>query len=129
MADLEKVEVMTADGEKVDIPIDLANKCLLLKTSFIDEDYDLDQDPIPLSDVNKKILDKVIAYLEHFQTNPKIANTLQNMPLRCNKMECYFDEWVLEFFKIERNDLFELIMAANFLDIKSLFKLTGVAIA
>ena len=60
MSDLKFVKVHTADGVQVDLPIEIATKCLLLKTSFIDEGYDEDEDPIPLHDVTETVLKKVI---------------------------------------------------------------------
>ena len=51
------------------------------------------------------------------------------MPLRCDKLECYLDEWSLQFFNMEKNDLFELMLSANFLDVKPLFKMTSTVIS
>ena len=51
------------------------------------------------------------------------------MPLRCDKLECYFDEWAIQFFNVKKDDLFELMLAANFLDVKPLFTMVSVAIS
>ena len=44
-------------------------------------------------------------------------------------MECGVSEWDSEYVNIEQEVLFELILAANYLDIKSLLDLTCAKVA
>merc|ERR1711924_395342 len=46
-----------------------------------------------------------------------------------NLMECGVSEWDSEYVNIEQEVLFELILAANYLDIKSLLDLTCAKVA
>merc|ERR1719498_1361510 len=64
--------------------------------------------PIPLPNVSSKILAKVIEYCK------------------------YHDDakaWDTEFVKVDQGTLFELILAANYLNIKSLLDLTCLTVA
>ena len=50
----------------------------------------------------------------------------------CDEMLCYFQvvsEWDANFVEVDQETLFELILAANYMDIKSLLDLTCAKVA
>ncbi|KAM1056487.1 hypothetical protein ACFX13_030633 [Malus domestica] len=70
---------------------------------------------IPLPNVTSAILAKVIEYCtKHREEDRAIATDNENN----------FKEWDAEFIKINQNTLYDLIMAANYLNIKGLLDLT-----
>jgi len=78
--------------------------------------------PIPLPNVNAKILDLVIKYCTYHHEHPTEEK----------KDERRTDDiipWDLEFTKVDQQTLFELILAANYLDIKPLLDLTCKTVA
>lgn len=80
--------------------------------------------PIPLHNVTSRILQKVIDYCTYHYEHPT--------PKSDDKKESRSDEiipWDKEFCNVEQATLFELILAANFLDIKPLLDLTCKTVA
>jgi len=81
---------------------------------------------IPLPNVKSEILEKVIEYCKHHKDNPpeEIAK-----PLKTSNLEEVVSQWDAAFVDVEQDKLFELILAANYLDIKSLLDLTCAKVA
>merc|ERR1719210_695611 len=84
-------------------------------------------DEIPLPNVKTAILSKVIDYCKYHKDAPpeEIQKPLKSTQL----IECGVSEWDSEYVNIEQEILFELILAANYLDIKSLLDLTCAKVA
>merc|ERR1712113_211689 len=77
---------------------------------------------IPLPNVKTAVLSKVIDYCKYHKDSP--PEEIQKPLKSTNLMECGVGEWDAEYVNIEQEVLFELILAANYLDIKSLLDLT-----
>jgi len=81
---------------------------------------------IPLPNVTGKILQKVIEYAKYHHDNPnpppeeKDEKPLYGVPDERD----HIIPWDREFCNVEQATLFELILAANYLDIKPLLDLT-----
>ena len=98
----------------------------LVETS-IDEDADEDEvQEIPLPNVRSAVLTKVIEYCTHYQADPMTPITT---PLKSSKVEEVVQQWYADFVKVEQVLLFELVTAANFMDIKPLLDLACFAVA
>ena len=119
----EKVTLATMDGETVEIDKDIAMKSMLIKGIIEDSGC---EDEIPLPSIKKAILDKVIEYCTYINTNqpPEI-----DKPLRSNNLVDVVNEWYASFVNLDQEVLFELILAANFMDIKSLLELSCAKVA
>mmetsp|Transcript_12386 Transcript_12386/g.39248 ORF Transcript_12386/g.39248 Transcript_12386/m.39248 type:complete len:124 (+) Transcript_12386:389-760(+) len=79
--------------------------------------------PIPLPNVSSKILAKVLEYCKyHVDANKK---TDDKSPVSEEDVK----QWDAEFVKVDQGTLFELILAANYLNIKSLLDLTCKTVA
>ena len=94
----------------------------LLEDSCLDDD---DEEPIPLPDVNAAILRKVIEWSIHHKDDPPPAADEENREKRTEDIEPYDQE----FLKVDQGTLFELILAANYLDIKGLLDVTWKTVA
>ena len=119
----EKVKLTTMDGETVEVDKEIACKSILVKGIVDDSGID---DEIPLHSVKKAILDKIIVYCTYINehTPPEI-----DKPLRSNNLSDVVNQWYADFVNLEQEVLFELILAANFMDIKSLLELTTAKVA
>ena len=117
------LKLTTMDGETVEVEKEIACKSVLVKGIVDDAGTD---DDIPLPSVKKAILDKIIEYCTYIHTNtpPEIEK-----PLRSNDLAGVVNQWYADFVKLEQEVLFELILAANFMDIKSLLELTTAKVA
>eukprot|EP00750_Incisomonas_marina_P017402 INCI20319.1.p3 GENE.INCI20319.1~~INCI20319.1.p3 ORF type:complete len:187 (-),score=48.25 INCI20319.1:1421-1981(-) len=81
---------------------------------------------IPLPNVKTAVLVKVIEYCKHHVDNP--VAPIQK-PLVDSDMKKVVPEWDADFVDLEQETLFELILAANFMDIKPLLDLTCAKVA
>merc|ERR1712222_9821 len=82
---------------------------------------------IPLPNVKTATLSKVVDYCKYHKDNP--PEEIQKPLKSTNLIECGVSEWDSEYVNIEQEVLFELILAANYLDIKSLLDLTCAKVA
>ena len=100
-----------------------------LVATTIDDDAEEDEDEvreIPLPNVKDAVLTKVIEYCTHYKEEPM---TPIQTPLKSSKIEDLVQPWYAEFVKVEQVLLFELVTAANFMDIKPLLDLTCLAVS
>ncbi|KAL5556440.1 hypothetical protein UlMin_038676 [Ulmus minor] len=77
---------------------------------------------IPLPNVTSKILSKVIEYYKKHVETPKLDE-------RATTVDDELKAWDADFVKVDRATLFDLILAANYLNIKSLLDLTCQTVA
>ena len=89
------------------------------KISFIDN---YNNNTIELPNVNGEILGKIIQYCEHHR-NDKIRDS------QPSEKSSEMDPWDEEFCNVDKCTIFELILAANYLDIKSLLDATCKKVA
>jgi S-phase kinase-associated protein 1 len=89
----------------------------------VNESDALDLPIIPLSSVKSKILDKIIEYCNYHVEN--VIKPLDNDKKSTDDIL----PWDLDFCKIDQETLFELILAANYLNIQSLLDLTCKTVA
>ena len=117
------ITLVSSDGEKMQISAKAAQRSQLVKG--IIEDYPDDAE-VPLNNVKSGILKKIKEYLEHYQdSDPKeIERPLASQ----NYQECV-EAWDFEFINIELDTIFEIILAANYMDIKPLLELASSKIA
>ncbi|XP_058729140.1 SKP1-like protein 1A [Vicia villosa] len=118
----KKVNLKSSDGEIFEVDEAVALESQTIKHMI--EDDCADETGIPLPMVTSKILAKVIEYCKKHSEPAKTDE--YDMPVDEDDIK----KWDAEFVKIDDQDtLFDLILAANFLDIKSLLDLTCKAVA
>jgi len=89
---------------------------------FRDTDTGTDN-PIPLPNVTSKILATVIEYCKYHVESSKNDSDKPAVSEEDKK------QWDTEFVKVDQATLFELILAANYLNIKELLDLTCLTVA
>ncbi|CAI4225296.1 unnamed protein product [Auanema sp. JU1783] len=119
------VRLSSSDGTVCRIPRDCVKQSALLDTIINDLKLDDDDESkvIPLPKINSSILKKVVLYLEHHRHD--IAPADQNV----EKGNEEIGAWDTAFLKVDQATLFELIMAANYMDIKGLLDASCKAVA
>ncbi|CEP00175.1 Skp1 family, tetramerization domain containing protein [Plasmodiophora brassicae] len=120
-------EVLTLESQdkmRIQVERNVAMMSELVKTVL---ESDKDQTVIPLPNVKGAILDKVVKYLRYHVGNPskEIEKPLKSAIMR----EVVDDPWDAEYVDIPQDVLFELILAANYMDIKPLLDLTCAKVA
>ncbi|KAL1917151.1 uncharacterized protein VTP21DRAFT_4807 [Calcarisporiella thermophila] len=116
----KQVILKSQEGTEFTIDRDIAEKSVLLRNML--EDIGESDAAIPLPNVSAPILEKVIEYNTHHR------HTIQQEDesrLRSDDI----DEWDSNFCNVDQGTLFELILAANYLDIKPLLDLCCKTVA
>jgi S-phase kinase-associated protein 1 len=98
----------------------------VLANIIITEDNEDDTPEIPLPNVKADVLKKVIEFCEHHKEEPM---TEIEKPLKSQQMSEVVQKWYADFVNVEQVLLFELILAANYMDIKPLLDLTCATVA
>lgn len=84
---------------------------------------------VPLPNVSARILAKVIEYCtEHVKANGKKTESKDDAA-KVAKIDEELKSWDAEFCKVDQSTLFELILAANYLNMKTLLDLTCYTVA
>merc|ERR1712179_174444 len=79
-----------------------------------------DEEVVPLPNVNSAILRKVILWATYHKDDPPLPEDDENKEKRTDDIS----SWDADFLKVDQGTLFELILAANYLDIKGLLDVT-----
>ena len=123
---MPQIKLQNSDSEIFEVDVEIAKMSETIKTlledSCLDDD---DEEPIPLPDVNAAILRKVIEWSIHHKDDPPPAADEENREKRTEDIEPYDQE----FLKVDQGTLFELILAAHYLDIKGLLDVTCKTVA
>jgi len=115
----EKVKLRSSDDEMFEVEQDVANQSQMIKNMIEDTGIDC---PIPLPNVTSKILAKVIEYCKYHVEIGKAGD-------KPATSEEDIKAWDNEFVKVDQATLFQLILAANYLNIKNLLDLTCCTVA
>lgn len=117
---MSTVKLSSADNQAFEVDVDVANESQTVKNMIEDTGSD---DLIPLPNVSGRILAKVIEYCKyHVEANKKVDD-------KPTKTEEDVKAWDAEFVKVDQATLFDLILAANYLNIKGLLDLTCQTVA
>lgn len=116
---------MPPDGTRVEVPRPIAEMSVLIKEMLADDDDD-ETPEIPLPNVSKDILDKVVEFCTHHVNDP--MNEIEK-PLKSGQMADVVGEWDANFIDVEQTTLFAIILAANYLDLPSLLDLSCAKVA
>lgn len=110
------VVLVSSDNMEFKVDEDVANKFVTVKNLMEDIGSD---GAIPLTEVDSKTLEKVITYTKYHLENPFTQN----------EDEKYMTSWDEQFCNVDRDTIFALVLAANYLDYKELLETTTQKIA
>ena len=118
-----KVKLICENGESMMVDQDVAERSLLIKGMIDDSGA---EEEIPLPNVKKTALEKVVSFCTHLRDNqpPEIEK-----PLKSANMSEVTTPWYAEFINLDQEQLFDIILAANYLDIKQLLDLSCAKVA
>ncbi|XP_057531037.1 SKP1-like protein 1B [Amaranthus tricolor] len=120
MASSRKILLKSSDGETFEVDEVVALESQTIKHMVEDDCAD---NVIPLPNVTSKILAKVIEYCKKHVDSPKSSENNDR------QVDDELKTWDADFVKVDQATLFDLILAANYLNIKSLLDLTCQTVA
>eukprot|EP00049_Salpingoeca_infusionum_P015422 m.299696 g.299696 ORF g.299696 m.299696 type:complete len:166 (-) comp15873_c0_seq1:3643-4140(-) len=124
MADVASIKLQSSDDIEFEVSPEVIKMSVTMHNMLDDLGWEGD-DPIPIPSVEGAIMEKVIAYCEAHKDDPPAKSTQQGSVPVVEPSD--FDMEMLG--DIDQGTLFKLILAANFLDIKSLLDLTCFHVA
>jgi S-phase kinase-associated protein 1 len=98
-----------------------------LVESTLDDEGASDEDQIPLPHVKAVVLRKIIAFCEHYQRCEQM--TTIKTPLISSKLEDLVQPFYVQLVQVDHKMLFEIVTAANYMDIKPLLDLSCLAVS
>eukprot|EP00252_Welwitschia_mirabilis_P023609 TRINITY_DN6721_c0_g1_i1.p1 TRINITY_DN6721_c0_g1~~TRINITY_DN6721_c0_g1_i1.p1 ORF type:complete len:158 (-),score=27.32 TRINITY_DN6721_c0_g1_i1:293-766(-) len=116
----DKVKLKSSDEELFEVDEAVAFESQTIKNMIEDTGT---ESAIPLPNVSSKILAKVIEYCKFHVDVQKATED------KTNASEEDVKAWDAEFVKVDQGTLFDLILAANYLNIKNLLDLTCQTVA
>ncbi|KAH6894974.1 E3 ubiquitin ligase SCF complex Skp subunit [Coprinopsis sp. MPI-PUGE-AT-0042] len=112
------VLLVTSDNEQFTADKEVVERSVLIKNML--EDVGESDQPIPLPNVSASVLKKVLEYCEHHRGEPLPSADADQNQDETRKRTTDISEWDQKFISVDQEMLFEIILAANYLDIKSL---------
>ncbi|KAL5380156.1 hypothetical protein DPSP01_007957 [Paraphaeosphaeria sporulosa] len=111
-----QIILTTSDNATLPVDRDVAERSILIKNLL--EDLGVDNtEAIPIPNVNEAVMKKVLEWCEHHRKDPPAS---QDDDSDSRKKSTDIDEWDQKFMQVDQEMLFEIILAANYLDIKAL---------
>ena len=124
-ADLEEELTLVAKDQttKFTLPRKTAFLSVLVQTMA---EGDKDEKTIPLPSVTGPVLTKVVEYIKYHTDTP--AKAIEK-PIKSAKMNENVSQWDADFIDVDNETLFDLILAANYMDIEPLLDLGCAKVA
>lgn len=112
-----KVIIISSDDEKFPVDVKVAEKSILMKKMIEDLNPDgLEEDfEIPTPNVRSTVLAKVIEWCTHHKNTVFPDDDDEDA-----RKSAPVDEWDKNFLKVDQEMLYEIILAANYLNIRPL---------
>jgi len=127
---MQCIKLQSSDNEIFETDIAVAKCSGTIRTMLEDlgiDEANSEDEVVPLPNVNSAILRKVIQFCTYHKDDPVPSSTDddENKEKRTDDIT----SWDADFLKVDQGTLFELILAANYLDIRSLLDVTCKTVA
>lgn len=90
---------------------------------FSKDEKENEEDFVPLPNINSDTLSKVLEWATHHKNDPESTDEDEH------DTDIFISTWDSEFLNVSTDTLFQLIAAANYLNIKRLFNIVCQAVA
>jgi S-phase kinase-associated protein 1 len=116
---MSTVTLVSSDKHTFTVDKKAAELSVLLRNLLEDIDQ-AESTPIPLPNVSGKTLAKIIEYCTHHKDTPPLddENDKDTFDPNSPKNTNIISDWDAAFVGVDNDELFEIILAANYLDIK-----------
>lgn len=123
----EKVLLHPRTGSAIEVERDIAEQSHLIKNMLAHIEGDVQS--IPLPNISSDALKKVLEYCDHHKNDPPVPEASDDKE-KSDEFKSYeMDEWDRNFCDVDDDTLFELLHAANYLNIKPLLDIICRTIA
>ncbi|TKA74302.1 E3 ubiquitin ligase complex SCF subunit sconC [Friedmanniomyces simplex] len=112
----QSVKLVSSDNVEILTERKIAERSMLIK-NMIEDLGAPGEEPIPIMNVSEAVLRKVLEWCTQHKNDP--APT-QDDDADSRKKTTDIEEWDQKFMQVDQEMLFEIILAANYMDIKAL---------
>ncbi|RMY03172.1 hypothetical protein D0867_05779 [Hortaea werneckii] len=112
----QQVKLVSSDNVEIVTERKIAERSMLIK-NMIEDLGAPGEEPIPIMNVSEAVLRKVLEWCAHHKNDP--APT-QDDDADSRKKTTDIEDWDQKFMQVDQEMLFEIILAANYMDIKAL---------
>lgn len=116
---IKMIKISSSDDQVFEVEEKVIVQSSLIKNML--NDLEVSDTVIPLQNVTSEILKKVIKYAEHHKDDEPVEEAENDSTIN--------DEWDKEFMDLDQSVIFDIILAANYLDMKELLNLGCKTIA
>jgi len=121
-----KVTLTSQDQQSIDVDVEVIKQSKIVSQMMSDLGEDTQMDALPIPNVNSAILKKVIEWCnKHKEDQPDEESEGGARTGSDNNLP----KWDTEFLKVDQGTLFEIILAANYLDIPKLLDYACITVA
>jgi S-phase kinase-associated protein 1 len=113
----DHIDLVSSDGLRFSVQREVACMSQLLRTML---EGDSKETEIPLKEVRGSELKKIVEYMNHHHGN--MPDPIDR-PIKSSRLEDFVTKWDAEFVDVEQSKLFDIILAANYMDIRELLDL------
>lgn len=113
----DPIILVSSDNSELRVERAVAERSVLIKNMLEDIGDSASSEPIPIPNVNEAVLRKVVEWCEHHRNDPPPVPDDES---DARKKSSEIAEWDQKFMQVDQEMLFEIILAANYLDIKAL---------
>ncbi|KAF2404696.1 E3 ubiquitin ligase complex SCF subunit sconC, variant [Trichodelitschia bisporula] len=117
MSATQKLTLTSSDGIDIEVERKVVERSVLIRNLLEDLAETATLEPIPIPNVNEPVLKKVLEWCEHHKDDPV---SMGDDDSDSRKKQTDIDEWDQKYMSVDQEMLFEIILAANYLDIKAL---------
>ncbi|PRP85976.1 S-phase kinase-associated protein 1 [Planoprotostelium fungivorum] len=121
----ESISVTTSDDQTIQLSRKHAQMSQTIN-SMLEDSVGADQEAIPLPNVSSEVLKKVIDWCTHHENDPAPVEKVKKLNKKREykaKNSTISDEWDKNFVNAELRVIVDILLAANYLDVKGLFEL------
>nr|POF03157.1 e3 ubiquitin ligase complex scf subunit sconc [Quercus suber] len=111
-----KIKLVSSDNVELECERKVAERSMLIKNMIEDLGSPGDE-PIPIMNVSEAVLRKVLEWCSHHKNDPAPS---ADDDADSRKKTTDIEEWDQKFMQVDQEMLFEIILAANYMDIKAL---------
>jgi S-phase kinase-associated protein 1 len=117
-------------GKVFDVDIEIIKKSVIIKNMLEDLNIgqdatvEVDEELIPLPNITERSMEKIIEWCQQHKNDPAPPEGEEDFTFNDQ-----IDDWDKEFLRMDDGSLFDLILAANYLDIKGLLDVTTTHVA
>ncbi|XP_019866198.2 S-phase kinase-associated protein 1 [Aethina tumida] len=117
------IKLESGDGDRFDIDMDVA-KCSVILSTMVEHLGNVDDEIVPLPNISSVILQKIIDWATYHKDDPPLPEDEGKERISDDILE-----WDAKFLQDDHLTIFDLILAADFLQIRGLIELTSKKLA